>query len=328
MFLLKVKNIFVTINTKFGKVPVIKDVSFHLNEGEVLAILGESGCGKTVLCKSIIGILPKNAKIEKGEILLDDKNLINCEEKSMQKIRGKDISMIFQDPMTSLNPSLSVGKQIMEAVLKNKKVNKKDAKNITLDLMKQVGFENPSERFNQYPHEFSGGMRQRSVIACALALGPRILIADEPTTALDATLQLQILDLLLEIKKNTGISILFITHDLGVVSKIADRVAVMYAGKIIETGTLKEIFSDSRHPYTWGLLDSLPSLHTDKLYSIPGNPPAIWQTHKGDAFAVRNPYALKIDYEKEPPMFKISDTHYAATWLLHENAPFIQRGKL
>ncbi len=326
--MLKVKNMFVSINTKFGKVPVIRDVSLYLKEGEVLAILGESGSGKTVLCKSIMGILPFNAKIEKGEILLDDKNLVNLSEKSMQNIRGKDISMIFQDPMTSLNPSLSVGKQIMEAVLKNKKVSKKEAKNITLDLMSKVGFENPNERFNGYPHEFSGGMIQRSVIACALSLNPKVLIADEPTTALDATLQLQILDLLLEIKKNTGISILFVTHDLGVVSKIADRVAVMYAGKIIETGTLKEIFSDSRHPYTWGLLDSLPSLHNDKLYSIPGNPPSIWQKYKGDAFAMRNPYALKIDYEKEPPMFKVSDTHYAATWLLHENAPLIQRGKI
>ncbi|MGL4913691.1 MAG: ABC transporter ATP-binding protein [Romboutsia sp.] len=322
---LEVKNLVVNFKTDEGTVQAVRNVSFELKKGETLAIVGESGCGKSVLCKSIMRILPKNGYIEGGKILLMNDDLAKKNQRNMSSIRGKDISMIFQDPMTALNPTISIGKQIQEAILIHNKINKIEAKKRAIELIELVGIDNPHARYKQYPHHFSGGMRQRIVIAIALACNPSVLIADEPTTALDVTIQSQILELIKDLQKKIGVSIIFITHDLGVVAEIADRVAVMYAGKIVEIGTVEDIFYNSKHPYTCGLIESLPNIEYDEdyLYNIPGMPPNLLHPPKGDAFAVRNKYALKIDYYEESPMFKISDTHSASTWLLHENAPDI-----
>ena len=321
--LLEVNNLFVSITTKDGELQAIRNISFTLKEGEVLAILGESGCGKSILCKSLLQILPKNGFIKNGSVILDGNDITKLSEESMNKIRGNEISMIFQDPMTVLNPTISVGKQIMEAVLIHEKMSKSEAKNRSIELLKLVGIDYPEKRFNQYVYHFSGGMRQRIVIAMAIACRPKVLIADEPTTALDVTVQRQILDLIRELQIKLGISIIFITHDLGVVANIAQRIAIMYAGKIVEIGTTNDIFYDARHPYTWALMSSLPDVDCNKefLSYIPGMPPNLINPIKGDAFAPRNKYALKIDYMEEPPMFKISETHSAATWLLHKDAP-------
>lgn len=321
--LLKVEHLSVSYFTKAGEVEAVRDVSFTVNKGEVLAIVGESGCGKSALCKSIMKLLPKTAKIKTGRITVNRKDITNETEKTMSKLRGNLFSMVFQDPMTSLNPTIPIGKQIGEAVkIHNKNMTKKQIKKRVLELMKLVEIDSPNERMKQYPHEFSGGMRQRTVMAIALAGNPKILFADEPTTALDVTIQAQILDIFRKIQKELEMATVFISHDLGVVAGVADRVAVMYAGKIVEIGTAEEIFYDPRHPYTCGLLQSLPILSKGKewLPTIPGMPPTLIHPPKGDAFAERNLYALRIDYEKEPPMFRVTDTHYAATWLLDERA--------
>ncbi|HBE9907179.1 TPA: ABC transporter ATP-binding protein [Clostridioides difficile] len=321
--LLEVNNLSVSFKVEEGEVQAVRNVSFNLKKGETLAIVGESGCGKSVLCKSLMRILPYNGYIKNGEVLLKSSDLVKKSEKEIEDIRGKNISMIFQDPMTSLNPTISIGKQIAEAVIIHQGISKSEAKKRAIELIELVGIDNPEKRFKQFPHHFSGGMRQRIVIAIALACNPDVLIADEPTTALDVTIQAQIIDLIKDLQHKIGLSIIFITHDLGVVATIADRIAVMYAGKIVEIGTVEDIFYDPRHPYTWGLLGSLPTLDSqdDYLYNIPGMPPNLLNPPKGDAFAIRNKNALKIDYEKEPPMFKINDTHSAATWLLHPDAP-------
>lgn len=320
---MEVNNLSVSFKVEEGEVQAVRNVSFNLKKGETLAIVGESGCGKSVLCKSLMRILPYNGYIKNGEVLLKSSDLVKKSEKEMEDIRGKNISMIFQDPMTSLNPTISIGKQIAEAVIIHQSISKSEAKKRAIELIELVGIDNPEKRFKQFPHHFSGGMRQRIVIAIALACNPDVLIADEPTTALDVTIQAQIIDLIKDLQHKIGLSIIFITHDLGVVATIADRIAVMYAGKIVEIGTVEDIFYDPRHPYTWGLLGSLPTLDSqdDYLYNIPGMPPNLLNPPKGDAFAIRNKNALKIDYEKEPPMFKINDTHSAATWLLHPDAP-------
>lgn len=320
---MEVNNLSVSFKVEEGEVQAVRNVSFNLKKGETLAIVGESGCGKSVLCKSLMRILPYNGYIKNGEVLLKSSDLVKKSEKEMEDIRGKNISMIFQDPMTSLNPTISIGKQIAEAVIIHQGISKSEAKKRAIELIELFGIDNPEKRFKQFPHHFSGGMRQRIVIAIALACNPDVLIADEPTTALDVTIQAQIIDLIKDLQHKIGLSIIFITHDLGVVATIADRIAVMYAGKIVEIGTVEDIFYDPRHPYTWGLLGSLPTLDSqdDYLYNIPGMPPNLLNPPKGDAFAIRNKNALKIDYEKEPPMFKINDTHSAATWLLHPDAP-------
>jgi oligopeptide/dipeptide ABC transporter ATP-binding protein len=324
--LLEIDNLHVSFQTYAGKVQAVRGVNLYLKKGETLAIVGESGSGKSVTAKSIMKLLPgQTARIEEGKILFEGKNIVNLSEKEMEKIRGSEISMIFQDPMTALNPTMTVGKQIAESVMTHQRLNRKQAQQRTVELLKLVGIPNPEERINQYPHQFSGGMRQRVVIAIALACNPKMVIADEPTTALDVTIQAQILDLMKDIQKKMDTSIIIITHDLGVVANIADRVAVMYAGKIIETGTVEEVFYNPQHPYTWGLLGSMPNLETKgELIAIPGTPPDLLQPPKGDVFAERNEHALKIDYLREPPMFKISETHYAATWLLHGKAPKMQ----
>ena len=321
---LEVKDLNISFHTFGGEVQAIRGVSFDLFKGETLAIVGESGSGKSVTTKSIMRLLPPgNSEIKKGEILFGDKDIAKLSEREMQKVRGKEISMIFQDPMTSLNPTMKIGKQIMEPILKHHTISKKDAKARALELLELVGIPNPEQRFEQYPHQFSGGMRQRVVIAIALACDPKVLIADEPTTALDVTIQAQILELMKSLQEKINTSIIFITHDLGVVANVADRVAVMYGGKIVEVGTVDEIFYNPQHPYTWGLISSMPDLDSrgKELYVIPGTPPNLLNPPKGDAFAARNKYAMQIDLEEQPPMFKVSDTHYAATWLLHPDAP-------
>lgn len=322
---IQVKNLHVSFRTNEGLVKAVRGIDFDLYKGETLAIVGESGSGKSVSTRAIMGILAKNGFIEKGEIWYEGKDLTKFTEKDFQKIRGNKIAMIFQDPLSSLNPIMKVGKQISETLIIKCGMNKQEAKNRAIELMSEVGIPEPEKRYYQYPFQFSGGMRQRIVIAIALAGDPEILICDEPTTALDVTIQAQILELIKRLKNERNLSVIFITHDLGVVANIADRVAVMYAGKIVEYGKAEEIFYNPKHPYTWALLSSMPDLDSreTKLEAIPGTPPNMIHPIKGDAFAPRNRYALKIDFEKEPPFFKVSDTHYAATWLLHEYAPKI-----
>ncbi|QLI78821.1 ABC transporter ATP-binding protein [Bacillus pumilus] len=328
--ILEVKDLAISFKTYGGEVQAIRGVNFHLNKGETLAIVGESGSGKSVTSQAIMRLIPMPpGYFKRGQILFDGQDIVKKTEKQMQNIRGKEISMIFQDPMTSLNPTMKVGKQITEVLFKHEQISKEAAEKRAIELLELVGIAMPEKRIKQYPHEFSGGMRQRVVIAMALAADPKLLIADEPTTALDVTIQAQILELMKEIQQKVETSIIFITHDLGVVANVADRVAVMYAGQIVETGTVDEIFYNPQHPYTWGLLASMPSLDTDggdegKLTAIPGTPPDLTNPPKGDAFALRSDYAMKIDFEQEPPMFKVSDTHYVKSWLLHPNAPKVE----
>lgn len=325
--LLEVRNLSVSFYTPEGEVQAVRDVSFSLKAGEVLAVVGESGCGKSVMCKSIMKLLPSSARIKAGSICINGMDIAEYRERDMYKLRGKLFSMVFQDPMTALNPTMSVGAQIAEAVKVHEPcISKEDLKARTIELMTLVGIESPEERSRMYPYNFSGGMRQRAVMAIAIAGNPAVMFADEPTTALDVTIEAQILELLRKIQKKLGTATVFVTHDLGVVARAADRVAVMYAGRIVETGTADEIFYDPRHPYTWGLMRSLPvfSRGEECLHTIPGMPPTLLNPPKGDAFACRNEYALDIDYEKEPPMFRVTDTHYAATWLLGERAPKIE----
>lgn len=320
---LEVKDLEISFDTYAGTVRAIRNVSFDLYKGETLAIVGESGSGKSVTTRSIMGLLASNANIDKGEIIFKNSDIVKKSEKEMQKIRGKEIAMIFQDPMTSLDPTMPIGKQVAESLIIHNKVSKKEALASALELLNLVGIPNAEKRLKNYPHQFSGGQRQRIVIAIALICYPEVLIADEPTTALDVTIQAQILELMKDIQKKINTSIIFITHDLGVVANVADRVAVMYGGRIIEVGTAEEIFYNPQHPYTWGLLGSMPTLEggEERLYAIPGSPPDLLQPPKGDAFYPRNEFALKIDTEEAPPYFDVSETHKAATWLLAPQAP-------
>lgn len=326
---LEVKDLRISFRTEAGKLQAVRDISFDLERGRTLAIVGESGSGKSVTSRAIMGILAGNATVEAGQILYDGTDLLKMSEKEWCSVRGKRIAMIFQDPLSCLNPVMRVGKQIMEAVLLGSRarqgkagMNRAQARQRALELMGEVGIHEPDVRFRQYPFQLSGGMRQRIVIAIALASDPEILICDEPTTALDVTIQAQILELINRLKRERNLSVIFITHDLGVVANMADDIAVMYAGKIVEYGTAEDIFYDPRHPYTWSLLASMPDLDTtEKLEAIPGTPPDMTAPPVGDAFAPRNQYALEIDFLQQPPMFQVSDTHQAATWLLHPYAP-------
>ncbi len=331
--LLDLRNFELSFKMDEGINRVIRNISFHVDKGETLAIVGESGSGKSVTTKAILGLIDDNGKMDSGTIYFrnDDEiiDLGKLDEKGFQqKIRGKKIAIIFQDPMTSLDPTMNIGKQVMEGMLLHKLVkNKKEAKEKAIKLLEDVGIDLPEKRFKQYPHQLSGGMRQRVVIAIALACEPDLLIADEPTTALDVTIQAQILDLIKKIQKETGISIIFITHDLGVVANVADRVAVMYAGQIVEEGLCDEVFYNPKHPYTWGLLSSIPVLSDDKnaeIYSIPGTPPNLITPPLGDAFAYRSAYAMEIDFEQESPMFEVSETHRVKSWLLDSRAPNVE----
>ncbi|MDR0299313.1 MAG: ABC transporter ATP-binding protein [Streptococcaceae bacterium] len=324
--ILEVKNLHVNFHTYAGEVKAIRDVNFTLEKGQTLAIVGESGSGKSVTTKTLMGLNAKNALIPEGQLLFKGNDLLKLSETEWQKIRGNEISMIFQDPMTSLDPTMRIGNQIAEPLMKHKGMNKKEALARALELMTQVGIPEPEIHIKDYPHQWSGGMRQRAVIAIALAAEPEILIADEPTTALDVTIQAQIMALMSELQQRISSSIIFITHDLGVVAGFADKVAVMYAGEIVEYGTVEEIFYNPQHPYTWGLLDSMPTVDTEseRLVSIQGTPPDLLNPPKGDAFAARNKFALAIDSEEEPPFFKVSETHAAKTWLLDERAPKVE----
>lgn len=324
---LEVKNLRVSFRTPGGRLEAVRDISFCLERGKTLALVGESGSGKSVTSRTLMGLLAGNGTVDAGEILFGGRDLLKLSEKELCGVRGSGIAMVFQDPMSALNPVVKVGKQITEALLRGKKSvkDRARAKEQALRLMEEVGIPEPEHRFHQYPFQFSGGMRQRIVIAVALASDPEVLICDEPTTALDVTIQAQILELINNLKRQRNLSVLFITHDLGVVAGTADMVAVMYAGKIVEYGTVEELFTDPRHPYTWALLSAVPDLETTgELETIIGSPPDLHSPPEGDAFAPRNPYAMKIDYLRQPPPFWVSDTHWAATWLLHPSAPEVK----
>jgi len=325
--ILSVKDLEIEFVLRGKTLKAIRGISLDLHKGESLAIVGESGSGKSVFTKSFLGMLDENGRVSAGEILYNGMDLAKFKtEKEWLKIRGKEIAMVFQDPMTSLNPLRTVGKQIMDSLTMHQGLKGVAAKQRAIELLDDVGIPNPEVRFKQFPHEFSGGMRQRVVIASAIACNPKILVCDEPTTALDVTIQAQIIDLLRALQKKYDLSIIYITHDLGVVAKVADRVAVMYAGDIVEIGTANEVFYNAKHPYTWALLLSLPQLGVkgEDLFSIKGTPPNLYKEIKGDAFAPRNAYALNIDFELRPPYFQVSPTHFAKTWLLDPRAPKIE----
>ncbi len=325
--------------TNAGVVHAIRGINLDLQKGETVAIVGESGSGKSVTMKAAVGLLDSNATINSGEILYtyddghgQDKtvDLLKLSKKQLRtEYNGQRLAMVFQDPMTSLDPTMTIGKQIMEGMLLHKHMPKDEARTKALQLLELVGITDAEKRFRNYPHQLSGGMRQRVVIAIALSAEPDILICDEPTTALDVTIQSKILDLIKQIQQKMHLSVIYITHDLGVVAKVADYVNVMYAGKIVEVGNVEEIFYEPCHPYTWGLLSAMPDLETadDRLYSIPGSPPNLLHEPVGDAFAARNRFAMVIDKKAEPPLFKVSETHYAATWLLHPDAPAFEMPK-
>ena len=305
----------------------IRGISLDVYRGESLAIVGESGSGKSVFTKSAMGLLDANGTIAGGHIWYDGRDLAQFKtEKEWLSVRGKEIAMVMQDPMTSLNPLKSVGDQILEAVVLHQRLKGAEAKAAAVEALRAVGIDEPERRYKQFPHEFSGGMRQRVVIAIAVACRPKILICDEPTTALDVTIQAQILDLIKNLQKQLDLTTIYITHDLGVVANVADRIAVMYAGDIVEVGRCDEVFYDPKHPYTWALPSSLPQLGVkgQALYSIQGTPPNLFQEVQGDAFAPRNPQALNIDFVERPPYFEVSPTHKARTWLLDPRAPKVE----
>jgi len=325
--ILSVKDLEVKFKVRDRVLTAIRRISMDFEEGKVVAIVGESGSGKSVFTKTFTGMLEVNGEVSGGEIWFEGQDLTKIKKDSeWEKIRGKKIATVFQDPMTSLNPVKTIGDQISEVIIKHQGKSKAEAKKMAIEMMGKVGIKDPDKRYDEYPFMYSGGMRQRIVIAIALACRPRILICDEPTTALDVTIQAQIIRLIKDLSEEYGFTTIYITHDLGVVANVADVVAVMYAGQIIEYGNVDEIFYDSRHPYTWGLLSSLPQLGEkgENLFAIRGTPPSLFEEVKGDAFAPRSNYAMKIDYEQEPPFFKVTDTHYAKTWLLDPRAPKVE----
>lgn len=327
---LEIKDLEVSFDTYAGEVQAVRGVSYYVNQGEVLAVVGESGCGKSVTAQTIMKLNPMPpARIKRGSITLDGVDIIATTNKEMENIRGKLVSMIFQDPMTSLNPTMQVGKQLVESIVKHKKLSKKVASEEAIKLLQLVQIPNALERSKQYPHQYSGGMRQRAMIAMALACSPKLLIADEPTTALDVTIQAQIIDLLGDIKDKTGTAIILITHDFGVVASVSQRVAVMYAGRIVETATTDDIFASPKHPYTIALLESLPRVdhsRAQKLTAIPGTPPDLFAPPVGCEFANRCKHSMQICLKKQPPNFEVGNGHFATCWLLHPDAPVKQEG--
>jgi len=325
--LLEANDVEIKFNLRGKTLTAVRKASLQLRSGETMAVVGESGSGKSVFAKSFLGMLDRNGWIAGGSVLYRGVDLAKLKtEKEWLAIRGKRIAMVFQDPMTALNPLKQVGEQIREAAALHRKLDKAASRLVALEMLERVGISEPERRYKQFPHEFSGGMRQRAVIATAIACGPEVLVCDEPTTALDVTIQAQILELIKNLQRDMGMSVLFITHDLGVVAKMADRIAVMYAGQVVEEGMTDEIFYDARHPYTWALLASLPQLGIkgEELFAIKGTPPSLFKQIKGDAFAPRNPLALKVDFEYEPPFFDVSATHRAKTWLLDPRAPAVE----
>ena len=324
--IISAKDVEITFSLRGKKLNAIRKCSLDLYDGETLAIVGESGSGKSVFTKNFVGMLDANGKITGGSIMFEGRDMTKFTEKDWLGVRGKKIAMVMQDPMTSLNPLKKIGKQIQESIEHHQGLKGEEAKKAAIEMLAKVGIPDPERRYEQYPHEFSGGMRQRVVIAIAAACRPQILICDEPTTALDVTIQAQILELIKAMQKKYDLTTIYITHDLGVVANVADRIAVMYAGDIVELGTCDEVFYDPRHPYTWALLSSLPQLGTkdEPLYSIQGTPPNLFHEVKGDAFAPRNPKALKIDFVERPPFFEVTPTHYARTWLMDPRAPKVE----
>lgn len=326
--ILEVKDLYVSFHTYIGEVKAVRGVSFDLEEGEALAIVGESGCGKSITAKSLMRLLKEPpAEIKKGsKIICDGKDVLNLNKKELQSFRGGTVSMVFQDPMTSLNPTMKIGKQIGEVLKIHKNMNKKEIEEEVIRLLKLVNIPNPETRINQYPFEFSGGMRQRIMIAMALACTPKVLIADEPTTALDVTIQAQIMDLMKDLQSKLNTAVILITHDLGVVAEFAQKVQVMYAGIIVEKGTVDEIFYDAKHPYTWALLRSMPTLdaqNKSELYSISGTPPDLLKPPVGCPFAARCDYAMEICREQMPEETILTKSHSTSCWLTHANAPKI-----
>ena len=321
--LLSARDIEIEFTLRGKTLKAVRGASLDLYAGESLAIVGESGCGKSVFVKSMIGMLDKNGRITSGKMQYRGQELTELKDESdWLKIRGKKIAMVFQDPMTSLNPVRTIGSQLTEILDWHFHIKGAEAKREAISLLESVGIQDAANRFHQYPHEFSGGMRQRVVIACAIACRPEVLICDEPTTALDVTVQAQVLDLIKRLQKERGMTVIYITHDLGVVANVADRILVMYAGQIVEGGLSREIFYDARHPYTRALLVSLPQLGVrgHELRAIKGTPPNLYKEIHGDAFAPRNEDAMQIDFEAEPPVFQVTPTHFAKTWLLHDMA--------
>ena len=328
--IISAKDVEITFSLRGKKLNAIRKCSLDLYDGETLAIVGESGSGKSVFTKTFVGMLDVNGKITGGSIMYEGRDMTKFTEKDWLGVRGKKIAMVMQDPMTSLNPLKKIGKQIQESIEHHQGLKGAEAKKAAIEMLAKVGIPDPERRYEQYPHEFSGGMRQRVVIAIAAACRPQILICDEPTTALDVTIQAQIIALIRDLQKELKFTTIYITHDLGVVANVADRVGVMYGGQIIEYGNVEEVFFDPRHPYTWALLSSLPQLGIkgQELYYITGTPPSLYNQIKGDAFAPRNEHALKIDFEMEPPFFPVSETHYAKTWLLDPRAPKLEKPEI
>lgn len=326
---LEVENLSVSFHTYAGEVKAVRDVSFELHKGETLAFVGESGCGKTVTAKAILKLLkPPFAEIKpESKILCNGKNVLDLNKKELCDFRGNDVSMIFQDPMTSLNPTITVGKQIMESLKIHKNLKGKEARDAAIEMLRLVKIPSPEKRIDSYPHEMSGGMRQRVMIAMALACSPNILIADEPTTALDVTIQAQIMELMRELKEKMNTAIILVTHDLGVVANFADRIQVMYAGQIVERGTVREIFYESKHPYTWALLSSVPKLakeHKQELYALKGTPPDLILPLNHCPFAARCEFCMPICKERMPRESTLSNTHKVSCWLQHEGAPKVK----
>ena len=328
--LLEVDHLRVSFFTHIGEIQAVRGVSFDLAAGETIAIVGESGCGKTVTAQSLMRLVAEPpGRVTGGEIRLDGKNLILCSENELTKIRGQEISMIFQDPMTALNPTMTIGRQMAEGLQLHQGLSLAQARIRAVESLTAVGLPHPEKRLDQYPHQFSGGMRQRVMIAMAMACQPKILIADEPTTALDVTIQAQILELMEKVQQDTGVAIILITHDLGVVAGLAQRILVMYAGKIVESGTVQDVFYRARHPYTWGLLKSVPrldDLKKTRLLAIPGQPPDLFKPPAGCAFASRCPRAMVICQQQEPPSWEAAPGHQSACWLEHPQASIGQRG--
>lgn len=321
--LLSVRNLKTSFFTHVGEVKAVRGISFDVNEGEVLGIVGESGSGKSVTSLSIMGLLQYPGRVVDGEILLNGEDILTYSKDQMRKVRGKEIAMIFQDPMTSLNPVYTIGNQVMEMILEHEKMTKREARARAIEMLKLVGIPAAEKRIDSYPHEFSGGMRQRVMIALALSCNPKLLIADEPTTALDVTIQAQILSLIKKLNRQFGMTTMLITHDLGVVATVCDKVAVMYGGLIMEYGTVDEIFYHPRHPYTMGLLGSIP--HVDggekrRLIPIDGTPPDLINPPKGCPFSTRCKYCMNICTREQPPYFE-EDKHRTMCWMLDGEAP-------
>ena len=307
----------------------VAGISLTIRDGEILGLVGESGSGKTVTAMSIAGLLPKKQCDCSGQILLDGQDLLHAERSELRKLLGRKIGVVFQEPMSAMDPLMRVGEQVGEVLRIHTDLSRPERRRLALQAMEAVELPEVETVYEKYPHELSGGMLQRAMIAAAIVIEPSLLLLDEPTTALDVTIQARILELIMDIQKKMKLSVIYITHDLGVVAKVADYVDVMYAGKIVEVGNVNEIFYEPKHPYTWGLLSAMPDLDTDddRLYSIPGSPPNLLHEPQGDAFAARNPFALAIDEKAEPPLFQVSRTHFAATWLLHPDAPKIEMPK-